>query len=106
MHIVTDIESTEAPPITPSAGVPPSIPAERTLDPGEAIVSPDAVEFMASIVKLGDSLSETSVDASTTTLIVYAILIYFGFKIAMRLMPIIFTVGAIVIFMKMFNGTL
>jgi hypothetical protein len=93
-------------PMTPSAGVPPSIPAENALDPGEAIVPPDAVDIMASIVKLTDTLPETSFDASTTTLIVYAILIYFGFKIAMRLLPLIFTVGAIVIFMKMYNGTL
>jgi len=97
-------------PITPTAGSPPaSVPAEKTLDPGETVVSSDAVDIMASIISLSKEidnggLPKPEIDPSTATLIISAIFIYFLIKIALRMLPWILGIGAIILFAKMGGG--
>ena len=99
-------------PITPTAGTPPasvSIPTEKTLDPGETVVSSDAVDIMASIISLSKEidnggLPKPEIDPSTATLILSAIFIYFLIKIVFRLLPWILGIGAIILFAKMGGG--
>jgi hypothetical protein len=94
-------------PITPTAGSPPaSVPAEKTLDPGETVVSSDAVDVMAQIISLSKEidnggLPKPEIDPSTATLIISAIFIYFLIKIALRMLPWILGIGAIILFAKM-----
>jgi hypothetical protein len=94
-------------PITTTAGTPPaSVPAEKTLDPGETVVSSDAVDIMASIISLSKEidnggLPKPEIDPSTATLIISAIFIYFLIKIALRMLPWILGIGAIILFAKM-----
>ena len=107
-------ELTESPPFTPTAGSPPapampSVPAEKTLDPGETVVSSDAVDIMAQIISLSKEidnggLPKPEIDPSTASLIIYAILIYFLIKVAFRLLPWILGIGAVILFAKM-GGT-
>jgi hypothetical protein len=103
-------EPTESPPFTPTAGSPPaSVPAEKTLDPGETVVSSDAVDIMAQIISLSKEidnggLPKPEIDPSTASLIIYAILIYFLIKVAFRLLPWILGIGAVILFAKM-GGT-
>jgi hypothetical protein len=95
-----------------AAGTPPasvSIPAEKTLDPGETVVSSDAVDVMASIISLSKEIDtgdvpKPEIDANTATLIVSAIVIYFLIKIVFRLLPWILGIGAVILFMKMGGG--
>ena len=97
-------------PITPTAGSPPaSVPAEKTLDPGETVVSSDAVDIMASIISLSKEidnggLPKPEIDPSTATLIISAIFIYFLIKIALRMLPWILGIGAVILFAKMGGG--
>jgi hypothetical protein len=88
------------------ASVSDSVPTEKTLDPGETIVSSDAVDVIAQIISLNDSLnvSKAEIDPSTASFIIGAILIYFLIKIAFRLLPWILGIGAIILFAKM-GGT-
>jgi hypothetical protein len=106
--LLRPLDSTdESPPFTPTASTPSaSVPAEKTLDPGETIVSSDAVDVIAQIISLNDSLnvSKAEIDPSTASLIIYAILIYFVIKIAFRLLPWILGIGAIILFAKMGGG--
>ena len=94
-------------PITPTAGSPPaSVPAEKTLDPGETVVSSDAVDVMAQIISLSKEidnggLPKPEIDPSTASLIISAIFIYFLIKIALRMLPWILGIGAIILFAKM-----
>jgi hypothetical protein len=103
-------EPTESPPFTPTAGSPPaSVPADKTLDPGETVVSSDAVDIMAQIISLSKEidnggLPKPEIDPSTASLIIYAILIYFLIKVAFRLLPWILGIGAVILFAKM-GGT-
>ena len=97
-------------PIITTAGTPPApIPTEKTLDPGETVVSSDAVDIMASIISLGKEVDSVDVpkaeiDPSTATLIISAIFIYFLIKIALRILPWILGIGAIILFAKMSGG--
>jgi hypothetical protein len=88
------------------ASVSDSVPTEKTLDPGETVVSSDAVDVIAQIISLNDSLNgpKTEIDPSTASLIIGAILIYFLIKIAFRLLPWILGIGAIILFAKMGGG--
>jgi hypothetical protein len=103
-------ELTESPPFTPTAGTPSaSVPAEKTLDPGETVISSDAVDIMAQIISLGKEVDnggvpKAEIDPSTASLIISAILIYFLIKVAFRLLPWILGIGAVILFAKM-GGT-
>jgi hypothetical protein len=105
MPIVLDKEDV---PMTPSAGVPPSVPVDKSLDPGEAIVPSDTVDVMAAIVALNETfkMPETpaSDDNTTATLIISAILIYFLIKIVFRFLPWILGITAVIILLKMYGG--
>jgi len=101
-------------PIITTAGIPPApamppVPTEKTLDPGETIVSSDAVDIMASIISLSKEidnggLPKPEIDPSTASLIISAIFIYFLIKIALRMLPWILGIGAIILFAKMGGG--
>jgi hypothetical protein len=103
-------ELTESPPFTPVASTPHApVPAEKTLDPGETVISSDAVDIMAQIISLGKEVDnggvpKPEIDPSTATLIISAILIYFIIKVAFRLLPWILGIGAVILFAKM-GGT-
>jgi len=91
------------------ASVSDSVPTEKTLDPGETIVSSDAVDVIAQIISLGKEVDnggvpKAEIDPSTASLIIGAILIYFLIKIAFRLLPWILGIGAIILFAKMGGG--
>lgn len=95
-------------PITPSAGVPPSIPVDISLDPGEAVIPSDTVDVMEAIVALNETFKvpETpgSDDNTTATLIVGAILIYFLIKLVFKFLPWILGITAVIILLKMYGG--
>ena len=105
--LVKPLEETAAEePMTPTATQPQSIPTEKTLDPGETVVSSDAVDIMTQIISLSKeidngSLPKPEIDPSTATLIISAIFIYFLIKIALRMLPWILGIGAVVLYMKM-----
>ena len=81
------------------------VPADKALDPGEAIVPSDTVDVMAAIVALNETfkMPETpaSDDNTTATLIISAILIYFLIKIVFRFLPWILGITAVIILLKM-----
>ena len=86
-----------------------SIPVEKTLDPGEVVLSNAAADIMAQIISLSKSsdsvdVPKAEIDPSTASLIIGAILIYALIKVAFKILPWILGIGAIILFAKMGGG--
>jgi hypothetical protein len=111
--LLRPLDSTDEP-MEKTAGATPAtspspVPTEKTLDPGETVVSSDAVDIMAQIITFSKEVDtvgvpKAEIDPGTASLIISAILIYFLIKVAFRLLPWILGIGAVILFAKM-GGT-
>jgi hypothetical protein len=83
------------------------IPIEHTLDPGEAVLPPSAVDIMTNIVALSgtteepQSTSADTTDTSIATLVIGLIVVYFVIKLILRFLPWVLGLGLVIAFLTM-----
>jgi hypothetical protein len=95
-------------PLTLNTAVVPAVVApNQSLDPGEVVVPPATVNTMTEIATFSgvhEPVANSEIDPDTATLVIGAILIFFLIKIALRLLPWILGLSALVVFLKMYGA--
>jgi len=74
-------------------------PIEQTLDPGETVVPPAAVDTMATIVALSNPTEETlsiSNDPGMMPFIIGTIIVWIVIRMVLRFMPWLIGLGAVI----------